>query len=54
MDCLIDNVITRWYIKKGKKVEVIRRYIRMRYGIMMDVQSIQKRITKLTPDYRLT
>ena len=53
MDCLIDNIIKRWYLKKGKKAEVIRRYIKVKYGINIDTPSIQKRIEKLNLKYRL-
>ncbi len=44
MDCLIDNIITRWHVGKGKRVEVIKRYIRMRYKINIDATSIQNRV----------
>ena len=47
MNCLIDDTI-KSVVKKGKRLEVVRRYIRLKYKINMDVASIQKRINQMT------
>lgn len=53
MNCVINNVINSYH-KKGKKVEVIRRYIRMKYHITMDIASIRERIRSMNMDYKFT
>lgn len=47
MKCLIDKSVA-YSLKKGKKAEVIRRYIRMKYRINMDLQTIKMRIRQMT------
>lgn len=46
MNCVINNSITD-NLKKGKKLEVIRRYIQMKYGINIDAPSLQERIKSM-------
>ena len=46
MNCLIDKSLS-YSLKKGKKAEVIRRYIRMTHRIHMDLGSLKKRIKYL-------
>ena len=46
MRCLINDVIDTYY-RKGKKIEVIRRYIRMKYRISIDPESIRERLKNL-------
>ena len=53
MNCIINNVINTYY-KKGKKVEVMRRYIRMKYGINIDVASIDERIRSISLNYKFS
>lgn len=48
MNCLIDNTINR-YAAKGKRAEAIRRYIRMKYRINIDLEAIKKRLKNLSP-----
>ena len=43
MNCVIDNVISM-YLPKGKKLDVIKRYLQMRYRIHMDMASLKERI----------
>lgn len=43
MSCLIDAAIER-SVKEGRRIEVIRRFIRLKYRIKMDRDSIVKRI----------
>lgn len=50
MNCVINNVIDT-YLRKGKKIEVIRRYIRMKYRIYIDLTSIKERIKLLKMNY---
>ncbi len=53
MNCIVNNVIAT-YNKKGKKAEVIRRYIKMKYHIHMDMASIRERIRSINMDYKFT
>ncbi len=46
MNCLINNSLS-YSLKKGKRTEVIRRYIRMKYRINMDLRSLKERIKHL-------
>lgn len=43
MNCVINNSITD-HLKKGKKLEVIRRYIEMKYRVSIDLESLRERI----------
>ena len=43
MTCII-NKTTRHYLAKGKKLEVIARYLRMRYKISVDLNVLRKRV----------
>lgn len=53
MNCIINNVIDTYY-KRGKKAEVIRRYIKMKYRISIDTTSIRERIKSLKMDYKFS
>jgi len=46
MNCLIDNTITR-YSNRANKVDVIRRYIRMKYHINIDPKALKNRLNYL-------
>lgn len=52
MKCVINNSISD-NLKKGKKLEVIRRYIEMKYHTSIDLQALKARIKamNLTFDY---
>ncbi|WP_017730178.1 hypothetical protein [Nafulsella turpanensis] len=43
MNCVINSSIID-HIRKGKKLEVIRRYIEMKYRISIDMESLKERI----------
>ncbi|MEM9856310.1 MAG: hypothetical protein AAF843_03075 [Bacteroidota bacterium] len=47
MNCLIDNSLT-YSLRKGKRAEVIRRYIRLKYRINMDMGALKERIKTLS------
>ena len=53
MNCLIDNVLSR-YLKKGKRIDVIRRYMRLKYHISIDVASLKKRIQSNKIKYEMS
>lgn len=53
MNCIINNVIDTYY-KKGEKAEVIRRYIKMKYQISIDIASIQERIRSINMNYKFS
>lgn len=46
MNCIIDNTINHYY-RQGKKASVIKRYIKMRYRINMDLASINERLRQI-------
>ena len=46
MNCVINNSIVD-NLKKGKKIEVIRRYIEMKYHTSIDLQALKERIKLL-------
>lgn len=46
MNCVINNSITD-NLRKGKKLEVIRRYIQMKYGISIDALALKERIKSM-------
>ncbi|UII28186.1 hypothetical protein LVD15_07110 [Fulvivirga maritima] len=43
MNCVIDNSIL-FHLRQGRKMEVIRRYIKMKYRINMDMATLKKRV----------
>ena len=53
MNCLIDNVLSR-YLKKGKRIDVIRRYMRLKYHINIDVESLKNRIRSNKMQYEIS
>lgn len=53
MNCIINNVIDTYY-KRGKKIEVMRRYIKMKYRINIDVPSIRERIRSIDMNYKFS
>lgn len=48
MNCLIDTTINKYYAR-GKKVEVIKRYIRMKYRISLDAEVLKARLKEIKP-----
>ncbi|MEQ8927266.1 MAG: hypothetical protein RLO81_15710 [Fulvivirga sp.] len=52
MDCLIDSVITL-LAKQGQNPKAIRRYIRMKYRINMDVKSIKQRLNRIKANMQI-
>lgn len=42
MTCII-NKTTKHYLAKGKKIEVIARYLKMKYKISVDLNVLRKR-----------
>lgn len=48
MNCLIDKTINKYY-SQGKKVEVIKRYIRLKYRISLDAEVLKARLKELKP-----
>ena len=52
MHCLIDNVI-KSYLKQGRKIDAIKRYIWQKYHISIDAKSIKERIKLLGMNYKM-
>ncbi len=50
MNCVINSNIDK-YLQKGKKLEVIRRYIRLKYRINIDLTSLKERIKLINLHY---
>lgn len=49
MNCLINDII-KGSIQKGKKIEVVRRYIRMKYHMNIDLKSLERRFKYMGKD----
>ncbi|RPA67385.1 hypothetical protein EF405_16080 [Cyclobacteriaceae bacterium YHN15] len=45
---LITRILDKYFIKKGKTLEVIQRYLSVRYKLIMDKKVLQKRIENLS------
>ena len=52
MHCLIDNIIET-YLKQGRKIDAIKKYIWHKYHINIDAKSIKERIKLLGMNYEL-
>lgn len=50
MNCLINKTIYS-HLRKGRKLEVIARYVKLKYRVNIDKLSIQKRLQQLDLDY---
>lgn len=48
MNCLIDTSL-KSSAERGKPLEVIKRYIWLRYRIKVDVESLKRRLKGLSP-----
>lgn len=46
MNCVIDKSIL-YHLKKGKKAEVIRRYIKMKYRVNIELSALKERVKNL-------
>lgn len=44
MNCLINDII-KWANKKGTKAEVVRRYLKIKYHMNVDLQALERRST---------
>lgn len=45
---LITQTLKTYFIKKGKDLKVIQRYLSIRYKLVMDEKGLQKRLENLT------
>lgn len=50
MNCLINETADR-YLRKGKKVEVITRYMRMKYRVSIEASALTKRLQFMQLNY---
>ncbi len=50
MNCLINQTIDR-YAKSGRKLEVIARYIRLKYRVKIESSALSKRLEMLNINY---
>jgi hypothetical protein len=48
MNCLIDASL-KTSLERGKPLEVIKRYIWLRYRINVDLESLSRRLKSLSP-----
>jgi predicted transcriptional regulator len=53
MNCTINQTI-RKALEKGKKLEVIKRYLQLKHRINMDVTSLKERVRSLNNHYTLS
>lgn len=49
MNCVIDSLINH-QLKKGRKIDVLKRYLRMRYRIKIDELALMKRANEAGSD----
>lgn len=52
MNCLIDRTIKEHYMK-GKNAEIIKRYIRMKYRVNIDLKALKTRLQNYKPEKTL-
>gem|GEM_PF-1134621 len=52
MNDIINNAID-FYLRKGKRIEVIRRYIRLKYRISIDRNAFHQRIKNMQLEYEI-
>lgn len=45
MNCMINDIIN-WANVKGTKAEVVRRYLRMKYHMNIDLQALERRFAR--------
>jgi hypothetical protein len=50
MNCIIDSAIEK-YVAQGKKLEVVKRYLQIKYKINMDLPSLRERIKARAKNY---
>ena len=50
MNCLINQTIDR-YMRRGRKLEVIARYIRLKYHVNIESSALSKRLEVLNLNY---
>lgn len=53
MNCVIDSLINI-QLKKGRKIEVLKRYLQIKYRIKIDEMSLRKRANDVTSQLSLT
>lgn len=46
MNCVIDSLINI-QLKKGRKIEVLKRYLQIRYRIKIDKIALKKRVNEV-------
>ncbi len=49
MNCVIDTMIN-YQLKKGRKIEVMKRYLQIRYRIKIDDVALRKRASEATSE----
>jgi hypothetical protein len=52
MNDIINNAID-FYVKQGRKIEVIRRYIRLKYRVSIDRNAFQERVKSIHLEYEV-
>jgi hypothetical protein len=52
MNCVINETV-KSALEKGKKLDVIARYIRLKYHIQIDIASIRQRVNLVKMNYQL-
>ncbi|MBO3698923.1 hypothetical protein [Roseivirga sp. E12] len=50
MNCLINETVDR-YLRRGRKVDVIARYMRMRYRVSIEASALTKRMQLMNINY---
>ena len=53
MNCVINNTVDR-YLASGRRLDVIARYIRMKYRIHIDASALRQRVKSMEMGYSYT
>ena len=52
MNDIINNAID-FYVRQGRKIEVVRRYVRLKYRVNIDKNAFQERVKHLRLEYKI-
>jgi DNA segregation ATPase FtsK/SpoIIIE-like protein len=48
MEDLVTKALRMYFIKKGKSLKIIQRYLRIKYNIVVDEKILKKRVRNLS------
>jgi hypothetical protein len=48
MNDMITQILDKYFLKRGKTLKVIQRYLSIKYRLVMDEKLLEKRLTNLS------